>query len=523
MALTIQAPSNTIGQLEVGGSPQQGLRSKSVTGALMVGVGGAGEFVLRLGSAFILARLLTPEHFGLFGMVAAFSAIATQLSQMGLSTATIQRQDLNYRQVTNLFWVNAGLGALASLAFCLLGPFVAAFYKDQRLIPISLALSTGFLWAGLGVQHEALLFRNMMQAKWAGVRLTGTLVSVCLAIFLAYAGYGYWALVWQEITRSLCIMIGVWLAYPWRPGLPVRGENIRSLLSFGTDLTIAQVFYALCSNVDRLVVGKLFGAGPLGMYRQAQQLIMVPLEQITSPIGSVSQAGLSRLQNNADLYKRYYQKATLMIAFSTMPVAAFGALYADDLVTVLLGKAWTETGPYFRAFALAGFIRPILGTTGTVLISSGRPRRLMMLTFLAQGMLIAFMLIGLRWGALGVAASSAVTALALLLPTLYFSFQGTSVSIANFFRAVRTPAVASALMVGVLFLLRMVMPDQTSLMALIGGTVLGALLYLVFYVLLPGGREELGEVISDLGSSLPGGPALQSKRVAAWLIGIGSK
>ena len=208
--------------------------------------------------------------------------------------------------------------AISSLA-----PWIAAFYNDPRLVPLTVAVSTSFLWGGLTVQHEALLARQMKLSRSVLARLSATILSAVLAVVLALAGYGYWALVWQEVSRSFLVAAGVWLLCPWRPGLPSRQEDVRSLLRFGTELTLAQFFFAVVSNVDRVLVGRLFGAGVLGIYRQAHTLIMVPIEQLNGPINSVSQPGLSMLQNEPGRYRRYYQKVLWMVAVTTMPIAAF--------------------------------------------------------------------------------------------------------------------------------------------------------------------------------------------------------
>ena len=298
------------------------LRARSVRGATALTFGAGGEMVVRFVSIVILARLLVPEDFGLIGIVTALTAIAGMFSGLGLSTATVQRHEINHRQVTNLFWINLAIGVTLTAAFCMLAPLIAAFYEDPRLTPIILVMSTTFMWGSCTVQHEALLIRQMQQTRTASIRFAASVVSVAVAIALAATDFGYWALVWQEVGRAFLVAVGVWMLCAWRPGLPYRRESVRSFVRFGVELTLTHFLYVVATNVDRLIVGKLFGASALGLYRQAHQLIMVPIEQLNQPIASVAQPGLSILQQDAERYRRYYEKIVFLIGLVTMPVSA---------------------------------------------------------------------------------------------------------------------------------------------------------------------------------------------------------
>jgi O-antigen/teichoic acid export membrane protein len=481
---------------------RRNLRARSIRGAIYLALGSGGEFALRIVSTSILARLLVPEHFGLITMVTAITGIAGQFSQLGLSTVTIQRRDIDHHQVSNLFWINVALGVTLFGIFCAVSPLVARFYQDQRLVPITIALSSAFLWGGLTVQHEALLARQMKQPQATFVRLATGLVSAALAVALALRGFGYWALVWQEVARTFLTAIGMWAVCPWRPALPNRSGNIRGLLRFGTDLTLTQLSYAVISNIDRLLVGKFFGAVSLGIFRQAQQLIMAPLEQLNGPIGSISQPGLSVLQDDPERYRRYYAKTVFMIGLLTMPIAAFAAVYADDLVLLILGRQWIEAVPFFRIFAVAAFIRPVLGTAGTVLITCGQSRRLLVMTVATQITLLLFILAGIRWGPMGVAMAQALTPAVLLLPNLYYGFAASPVTPAVFFRAIRAPVVASAVMVTGLVALRTATSGLQALGSLGIGFVVGGALYWGSCLLQSSCRREIEVLVGDVVESL---------------------
>ena len=490
------------------------LRAKSVRGATALAFGSGGEMVVRFVSIVVLARLLMPEDFGLIGIVTALTAIAGMFSGLGLSTATVQRHEINHRQVTNLFWINLTIGVTLGAAFCMLSPLIAAFYEDARLTPIILVMSTTFLWGSCTVQHEALMIRQMQQPRTAAIRLAASVVSVAVAIVLAARGFGYWALVWQEVARVFLIAAGVWMLCPWRPGLPYRHESVRSFVRFGVELTLTHFLYVIANNLDRLIIGKLFGASALGLYRQAHQLIMVPMEQLNQPIASVAQPALSILQGDTERYRRYYEKIVFLIGLATMPISAFTMVYAAEITTVILGPAWAGAAPYIAIFAAAAFVRPVLGSASLVLITLGRSRRLLAMTILTNVTLLALIGVGIAGGPEGVALAQLATPMLLLLPNLFLCFAGSPITVRAFFRAVLTPVAASYLMIAGLVVLRMIVPGHDSLVSLCYGAGLGAVLYVASCLLLPGGRAEAKTLLADFAALLPAGPLRAWRRDA---------
>lgn len=482
---------------------REDIKRKSVRGALFMASLGGIDFLFRLISLAVLARLLVPEHFGLIAMVTAVTGILEAVKDLGLATATIQRHDITHRQVTNLFWVNALAGILFASFFCAASPMIANLYHDDRLVRITIAISMVFVWSGLSVQHEALMCRQMMQGELAFIRLLASVLSTILAIALALADWGYWALVWREVSRATMVTLGLWMRCPWIPGLPTTRAGTRSLLRFGRDLSYANFFYGVITNIDKLVVGKLFGATTLGGYRLANQLIATPIDQLIVPVNSTAHAGLSLLQRDPVRYRRYFEKVTFLVGLCSMPIAVFSMVYAEELTLVLLGQKWIGAAPFFLIFAASAFIRPVLGIAGVVLISCGQSRRLLTMTIATNLFFLLLVGIGSRWGAIGVAIAHVATPALLLLPNLWFAFAQSPVTIGAFFRAIRTPLVASSLMAAALIAFHAVVPGDGRLLTLCSGFAVGTVVYFVGCVLLPAGRAELRNLLADVAASLP--------------------
>ncbi|MBV9674583.1 MAG: oligosaccharide flippase family protein, partial [Verrucomicrobia bacterium] len=186
------------------------LKQTSVRGGFFSVGAEATDFVLRFGSILVFSRVLSPEYFGLYGMVVAVTLIFDRFKDLGLVNATVQKKDITHEQVSALFWINGAAGIVLMFIVMALAYPIAVFYKDMRLMPIALAQATTFPLAALALQHQALLRRQMRFGRIASIQVTVNLLSIGCGLFLALRGFGYWALVIREVSRNLFILIGTW-------------------------------------------------------------------------------------------------------------------------------------------------------------------------------------------------------------------------------------------------------------------------------------------------------------------------
>lgn len=480
-------------------------------------IAGGCDFVTRLGAVLILARILAPEDFGLVGMVMAITGIAEIFKDLGLGIATVQRKDISHQQISSLFWVNVLFGGLLVIAFSVMSPVISWFYGDSRLILIALPLATTLLWGGMAVQHEALLSRQFKQGPLALVRLIATVLSFSLGITLALNGFGYWALVVREVTRSLIHCLGVWLSCRWMPDLRISLKEVRGFLNFGRDLTVTNIALAIIGKIDSVLIGKLFGADALGVYRQASTLVSTPVEQFNGPVFSVMQPGLSALQSDPERYRSYYRRVVGFVAMVTMPLGVFVATYPEELTLLLLGTKWIHAAPFVGIFAVAVMLRPTMTTTGIVLITLGKSRVLLGLAVVHGLVLTLMILVGLPWGALGIAMAHVATSFITAPLILRYCVKHSPVNIRSFFSAIFKPLL-SALFMGVsLIIFRFMVPIANPLPDILAGCTVGAIAYLLPWVLLPSGRSELRLILQDVQNAvlrkpIPTEPTVEDKR-----------
>ncbi|MFL6436484.1 MAG: lipopolysaccharide biosynthesis protein [Terriglobales bacterium] len=398
----------------------ENLGKRAVSGGFLTAGAQAAKFVLNLGSAAALARLLSPKEFGLVGMVLAITGLLGLFKELGLSTATVQKETITQEQVSNLFWINVGLSGAAALASICMAPLVAWFYHDPRLIPIMLALSVTFLLTGSTVQHQALLLRQMRFRAIAIIEVVSMVAGVLTACSLAYFGFSYWALVYQQVCLAAATLGLIWWTSGWRPSLPRRGSGVRPMLRFGAHLTASDLVGRVAIASDSILVGRVFGAEALGLYSRGSVLLARPLEQLLTPISSVVIPVLSRLQSEPARYRRTFIRAFETLALLTFPFAALCLALAEPIVLVVLGPKWREVVPIFSGFALVAVSLPMSLTPSWLFTSQGRGKDLLQAYTITGGITVASFLVGLRWGPVGVVLSLAVASIFIRLPILYY-------------------------------------------------------------------------------------------------------
>ena len=327
------------------------LKSKTLRGGAAKVGSQAATFVLRVGSLMVMARLLEPRDFGLVGMVTVVTGVFGLFRDVGLSMVTVQRATISEGQVSTLFWINLLVGAILAVLSIAVAPGLVVFYKEPRLFWVTAALATGFVLNAAGVQHSALLQRHMRFTAVAVIEIVSQVAGTAVGIGMGVAGYGYWALVAMALTLPATATVGAWIATGWMPGAPRRNVGVRAMMRFGGAVTLNSVIVYVAYNVDKVLLGRLWGAAALGIYGRAYQLINIPTDNLNSAVGSVAISALSRLQDDERRFKGYFLKGYSLVLALTVPVTVACAVFADDIITVLLGAKWLEAIPIFRALA----------------------------------------------------------------------------------------------------------------------------------------------------------------------------
>ncbi|MEN1681509.1 MAG: lipopolysaccharide biosynthesis protein [Planctomycetota bacterium] len=396
------------------------LKGRSLRGGMVTGAAQVTKVVIGLAVIPLMARLLEKADFGLVAMVSVFTGLATMFVDAGLSMATVQREEINHRQVSNLFWVAAAMGVLLCAVISALAPGISWFYVEPRLTAITLALASAFVFSGLGVQHQALLRRGM-EFHWLAVAdVSAMIAGQAVAVGWAWTHYrqpnAYWALVFMPITTAVVRTSILWLVCPWRPGLPRRGVGTRELFVFGANLTGFNFLNYFVRNADNLLIGWWWGPAPLGAYERAYKLFLFPIRMTMSPLTGVMVSALSRIVNEPEKYRRFYLNVVGKAALVMTPLSIFLCSTADLAVPAIFGAGWEEAIPVLRALALVGGVQVVGSTFGWLYVTQDRTDDMFRWIQMSGPLLLVAFGVGLPWGPTGVATAYAGSSLLITVP-----------------------------------------------------------------------------------------------------------
>lgn len=403
----VQAPPNLAGRAARGGAIT--LVSQMI------------KLTILLGSTIVVSRLLSPSDYGLLAMAMAIIGVSEIFRDFGLSMAALSAKNLTHAQQSNLFWINAGSGTiLGVLVFAASWP-IAAFYGSPELVGIVQCLSLVYVLGGLSTQFRVSINRDLRFVALSVIDIAPLVVGLAVAIGAALSGYGYWALVAQQIVMALLsLLLAVFLAR-WRPGRPRRNANMRHLLTFGGNFAASQLLSYLTRNIDSVAIGRVWGASTLGSYDRAYQLVTLPLTQINTPLSRVAVPVLTRISDDRDRFLTYLRKAQLVACYVTTTVFLIVAAIGDHLVLLLLGPTWEFSGTIIRVLAVAGIFRSISQISYWMFMSQGLAGAQLRFFAVAQPVVILTTLAGLPWGAVGVAVGSTIGYAIFWLASLYWA------------------------------------------------------------------------------------------------------
>lgn len=452
------------------------------------------KLILGIGSTAVLARLLTPADFGLLAMVTPLLTLVDSLTNLGLETAAIQREQLEHRQASAVFWLSLKINVPVIGLMVLMAPVLARFYQKVELTGMTLVLSVGVLSLCLTSIHKSLLKRQMRFGAIAIIDVGSLLAGVVFAIGAAWLGWGYWALVLQLVVMQLTQSVASWFVCGWRPFKYVRDAldtNLRPMLAYGAHLSGFRFLTRFGMEFDRIIIGYSSGAAALGLYQVAYTWAYFPFEQIYHPLFDVAVSSLSRTQHDPDQYRAYCRRSLIPIFSFCMPILAFGFVAAPELILLLLGNQWLAAVPLLQILAIAVFVGSMYRVTKWLYLSTGETQRQLRWGLIHTSVMILAVAVGVKWGAYGVAVSYTVGICLLTYPSVVFCLKTSPLSIEDFLSTVWRPAFASVTAAVILYTSQFVLPNMnnTLLYLLFKITIFG-IVYLLLLMIL-GGKQSI--------------------------------
>jgi teichuronic acid exporter len=320
----------------------------------------------------ILARLLFPEQFGLIGMLTIFIAVIRTFLDSGFGAALIQKREVTQTDICSIFYFNILVGLVAAGLLCVAAPWIAAFYKQPILTPLTRALSLTSVINSFGAIQGTLLAKQINFRTQTNVSLISGVLSGIIGITLAVLGFGVWSLVVQQVSAALFSTISLWFFSPWRPSLIFSFNALREMFGFGSRLLFSGILSQVFDNIYFVVIGRLFSATSLGYFTRAQTLQNLPSLTVTGMVARVIFPVFSIIQDDPARLKRGMKKALLIMLMVHTPLMIGMAAVARPLVLVMLTDKWAACIPYFQLLCLAGLLAPLHMMNVNVIQAVGR-------------------------------------------------------------------------------------------------------------------------------------------------------
>jgi len=467
-------------------------RQRQNPGSGLIAVAGrAVQIGLRLISIVVLARLLTPEDFGVRALVLPVIVLTNAVINLRLNVAALQQDDLDSEGLSRIFRLSLRFNLLIVILVAALGPILGAIYDDSRVVAVTAVWAGAIYILNLGAFHEALLKRQMRFGLTTIIETIAMMIGMLVAVLAASLGAGYWALVMEIGAIGIGRSIGAWMVCPWRPTrhLGRRPDaRVTEMVRFGRNLTGFQTVSWIGAQTDRVLVGLFGGASVLGLYDGARRWGWLPSVELDSAITDVAVSSFSRAQERPPAFRRLVRGGVSALLIMVLPVTAFIFIEAEGSVRLLFGDQWLGAIPYMRIMAFGAFFATLARPTSWIFKALGRTRRQFRWGLFQTAVILVALLTGSIWGPMGIAAGYAGAHTLLAFPTIWFCVRGTPVGLGDYLTAALRPAIAASIAglaaVGAI----RVLGDLGMSAQMTVEFAVFSVIYILTWVALPGGR-----------------------------------
>ncbi|MFW9970745.1 MAG: MOP flippase family protein [Candidatus Odinarchaeota archaeon] len=457
------------------------LKQKTISGIAWSSFGQIVQQLLRFTISVILARILSPEEFGLIGMITVFTGFAYLFGDFGFTSAIIQREKVEERHYSSIFWLNLGIGIILTVLFISISEIIANFYDKNILRPLTILISFTFTINALCSVQRAILSKKMLFKLLALRSIISRVFAGLIAIILALKGFGVWSLAWQLFFYSIISVLMYWWVSGWKPRLIFNISAIKELWFYSYNYFGSLMTNYWIRNADNLLVGKYFGSSSLGIYSRAYGLMVLPMQQINLVVGRVMFPALSKIQKDKEKVKSVFLRAVAAIALLTFPI--FGGLFiiSRDFILALYGSKWAGVIPILQILSIAGLFQSVIYANAWILTSQGRTD-LLFKWYLVRGILIiGSIALGLWYGTIIAVALfySIMSSIILFYPEYYIIGKVIDLKFKEVIRSLSGIFFSCVLMIFLIIGLDLILPNNLShFFKLIIKTLLGSACYL---------------------------------------------
>lgn len=426
----------------------------------------------------ILARLLAKSDFGLVAVAVVAINYLSVLKDLGLGAALIQRKGDVREAANTVFTINIFIGVALSVIAVLCAPLVALYFRDAQITPVLRWMGISFIINALGSVHTNWLVRDLDYRRKLVPELGGALTKGIVSIGMAFLGYGVWSLVFGQIAGAAASLILVWIILPWRPRLTLDQSIAGALMKFGASVTAIDIINEITDNIDYVIVGRIFGLVPLSIYTLAYRLPEMLLIGNLWVMGGVVFPAFSTVQDRPNELRRGFLASVRLVELIAVPISLGLLIAADPIVRVVFGDQWLDAIPVLRVLAVYAWVYSLGYHVGGFYKAIGRPDIQLKLSILTLIVIVPSLLIGARWGIIGVAVGHLVAILIRRIISLGLATRFVNISLFDIFGELRSSFLAAIVMAPIAFGVSYMTSSLNPILQLALIVPVGALSYL---------------------------------------------
>ena len=376
-------------------------KEKTVSGMIWTGVGKFGTMGLSFVANLVLARLLVPEDFGCIAMLQVFIAISTIFVTAGFGTALVQKKDPKHIDYTSVFYWNlaASLVFFWILYFC--APPIARFYKIPELVAVLRVQSISLIIQAFSTVQSSQLQKQLRFKELSTRNIVATAVGTAVAIVMALLGCKVWSLVASQLVTSFVGVLLLWKMSDWRPTLEFSFQSLKELFAFGGLMALSSLVETVYTNLQSLIIGRLYSSGDLGYYNQAKKLEAVPTDSLSQIVNQVSFPVFAALQDDKERLLNGVRKNIKAITYLNFPLMALMIVIAHPLITFLYGARWETSVPFFQILCISSMVYTLNTLNTNVIKSLGKSKIYFFVQLTKRLIGIGLIILGVQFGIMG--------------------------------------------------------------------------------------------------------------------------
>lgn len=355
--------------------------------------------------SIVLARILNPEDYGTIALVTVFTAILQVFVDSGFGTALIQKKDADDLDYSSVFYFNFAVCLILYMGMFIAAPYIATFYGDTTLTSVIRVLSLTIVISGVKGIQQAYVSRNMLFKRFFFSTIGGTIFSAFLGVGMAYAGYGVWALVAQQLSNTMIDTLILWITVKWRPQNEFSWKRLQILFTFGWKLLVSSLLNTVYNNLQNLIIGKMYSSSDLAYYNQGDKFPKIIVTNINTSIDSVLLPTMSNEQDDRNRIKSMTRRAIKTSTYVMAPLMMGVAFCAESIVKIVLTDKWLPCVPFLRLFCISYMFWPVHTANLNAIKAMGRSDWFLRLEMIKTVVGLFFLLSSMWFGVMAMAYS----------------------------------------------------------------------------------------------------------------------